>query len=148
MNSWSAELTFDEVNELSIGEIIQKENKNNMKAREYMQKIERDFIKFRDAWNSFAGLVIRDKKPNNSNEQIEVMIPEISLDSKVKLCCITTDNYDKEGFIFYMLLKYLGLKQNHVLSQAKDLYKNDDNPINSITFPQSTLLQMKKDAII
>ena len=60
-----------------------------------MQKIERDFLKFKDAWNNFAGLIIRDKKPLSlTNEVVEVRIPEITDESKMDICCITSDNTD------------------------------------------------------
>lgn len=87
MNNWSAKLTYDEVCEMKIWEIIEKERRNNSGNRDYIAKVEKDYFKFRNAWNKFAGLLIRDKN-------VEVIVPEITEDSELSLCCISKDKID------------------------------------------------------
>jgi len=65
-----------------------------------MRKLEREYDKFEKAWNTFAGLTIKD-------DNVDVSIPKINKDTKVIYCCLTSSNIDQEGHIFYLLLKYL-----------------------------------------
>ena len=53
-----------------------------MGNEEYLKKIEKDYLKFEQAWNAFSGLIIKD-------ENVECTIPTISKDTKVIYCCIS-----------------------------------------------------------
>jgi hypothetical protein len=65
-----------------------------------LEKFEKDYHKFEQAWNSFAGLIIKE-------DNVEATIPVISRDTKIIQCCLTSSNVEHEGHIFFMLLKYL-----------------------------------------
>ena len=56
-------MTYDEANEMTMREIIDKERFQNQDKEniEYINKIEKDFSKFMSSWNKFAGLLIRDQ---------------------------------------------------------------------------------------
>ena len=68
-----------------------------------MLDIRKDFKKFEQAWNTFAGIIIKE-------DNVEAIVPKISIDSKVILCCLSQTNKEGQGYIFYLLLKYLAQK--------------------------------------
>jgi hypothetical protein len=55
-----------------------------------------------EAWNSFAGLIIKD-------ENVEATIPNISINSPIIYCCLSQTSKEHKGYIFFLLLKYLAL---------------------------------------
>jgi pyruvate-formate lyase len=90
-------LTIDEAKDLTINEIIERENANSQV--EYQKQINKDYEKFEKAWNSFEGLIIKE-------DNVEAIIPQLTRDSKMIYCCLSSSS-DHEGHIFYLLLKYL-----------------------------------------
>jgi hypothetical protein len=102
-NKYNAQLTLEDANDQTIQNIIDRENQNHFGNDEYLKKVNKHYDRFESAWNHFAGLIIRDGL-------YEAAIPHISRDSKLILCCLTSnpgDNHD--GYILFMLLKYLAL---------------------------------------
>lgn len=73
---------------------------------------------FEEAWNTFAELIIRD-------ENVEVVIPTISEDSPIIYCCLSQTSKDHEGYILFLLLKYLALLQNNLIHEAEKMMKSD-----------------------
>ncbi|CDW84752.1 UNKNOWN [Stylonychia lemnae] len=142
-DKWNTQLTYDEANEMTLIETIQRDFNQNQSSKDYQKRIEKDYKKFKNAWNSFAGLIIRDYQKDKG---VEVVIPKINDQSKLILCCLTKDKIDQPGHIFYILLKYLAIKQNNVLDQAEKLF--NENNINSIKFPRIQLLNLRKEQII
>ena len=83
-----------------------------------MEKFEKDYHKFELAWNSFAGLIIKE-------DNVEATIPVISRETKIIQCCLTSSNVDHEGYIFFMLLKYLATEQNKLLAAAEQMLNKE-----------------------
>lgn len=72
MSRINAQITIEEANELTIKDIIEREQDSlNINNNEYIHKINKDYNKFEQAWNSFAGLIIID-------DNVEVVVPTIS----------------------------------------------------------------------
>ncbi|CDW73692.1 UNKNOWN [Stylonychia lemnae] len=142
-DKWNTQLTYDEANEMTLIEAIQRDFTLNQSSIDYQTRIEKDYKKFKNAWNCFAGLIIRDYQKDKG---VEVVIPKINDQSKLILCCLTKDKINQPGHIFFILLKYLATKQNNVLAQAEKLF--NENNINSIKFPRIQLLNLRKEQII
>eukprot|EP00347_Sterkiella_histriomuscorum_P010832 403374756 len=138
-DKYSTQLTYDEANEMTIQEAMERDFQQNQASREYRKKKQKDFKKFKQAWNTFTGLIIKDK-------DVEVVIPEISEQSKLMLCCLTKDKKDQLGQVFYILIKYLTQKQDKVLKEAEKLFK--EHSVNSIRFPKIQLLNLKQESVI
>lgn len=80
-----AQLTLEEVRELSIKDIIERENSQGNQT--YIDKVWKEFRKFEEAWNTFAGLIIKD-------DNVEATIPIISENSKIIYCCLSQTSKD------------------------------------------------------
>lgn len=115
---YNAQITIEEAKEYTMKEIIERENSFNKGNPDYIQKVERDYSKFETAWNSFASLII-------TEDNVEATIPIISRDSKMIYCCLTSTS-DHDGFMFYLLLKYIASEQNKLIDSAEDMIKRDN----------------------
>lgn len=115
---YDGQITIEEAKEYSIKEIIERENSFNKGNPDYIQKVEKDYAKFETAWNSFANLII-------TEDNVEATIPTISKDSKLIYCCLTFTS-EHEGFMFYLLLKYIATEQNKLIESAEEMLRKDN----------------------
>ena len=65
-----------------------------------MVDIRKDFLKFKNAWNTFAGLRLID-------ESVEAIVPQIDESTKVIYCCLTQKSRESPGYVFFLILKLL-----------------------------------------
>ncbi|CDW75175.1 UNKNOWN [Stylonychia lemnae] len=72
----------------------ERDYSQNKSSKDYLQRIEKYYQKFKNAWNCLAGLIIKDFQNDNG---VEVVVPIINDQSKLILCCLTKDKINQPG---------------------------------------------------